>query len=306
MNSVDGAPRARVLVVDDDQLMREILCDFLAPAGYAIESAGDGAEAWEILNRSPHPFDVLVTDRDMPRMNGMELLAKVKSDARFNRMPVIFQTSMSAVEEIAEGINAGVYYYLTKPYEQKVLLALVDTAIGELRRYRELGDQTKRYVHSLRLLDSGEFRFRTLQEVYEMTSLLAFLSCHREKVVAGLSELLLNAVEHGNLGITYAEKSELVTEGLWQQEIERRQQTPEFRDLFVTVQLTRAPERTTFRIIDQGKGFDPAKYLNFDPERATDVHGRGIAMSRLMSFSTVEYQGCGNEVVAVAETAPAA
>ncbi|HLD95062.1 MAG TPA: response regulator, partial [Alphaproteobacteria bacterium] len=52
------------------------------------------------------------------------------------------------------------------------------------------------------------------------------------------------------------------------------------------------------RIKDQGNGFDWKKYLELSPERATDPHGRGIAMAKTLSFSRLEYQGCGNEVVA--------
>lgn len=301
MNSSATEAPARVLIVDDDLMMREILGIYLEPGGYQVVSAGDGQEAWDILQHSPEPFDVLVTDREMPVMDGMQLLAKVKADSRFDHLPVIFQTALNSREEVVEGINAGVYYYLTKPYEQKVLLALIDAAIGDERRYRAIGEQAKRYMKTLELLHKGEFRFRSLQDVYEMSALLSHLSCQPEKVASGLSELLLNAVEHGNLGITYAEKSEFALEGKWQQEVERRLELPEYRERHVTVELLREPSSTTFKIIDQGKGFDPEKYLEFDPQRATDVHGRGIAMSRLMSFSTVEYLGCGNQVLARVE-----
>lgn len=298
MSYTSSEAPARVLIVDDDLMMREILSVYLEPGGYQVVSASDGLEAWEILQNAPEPFDVLVTDREMPNMNGMELLAKVKGDSRFDHLPVIFQTGLTSREEIVDGINAGVYYYLTKPYEQKVLLALINAAIGDERRYRSLEEQAKRHVKTLNLLHQGEFRFRTLQDVYEMSALLSHLSCQPERVVSGLSELLLNALEHGNLGITYSEKSELVTEGIWQQEVERRQELPEFRERFITVELLREPSRTTFKITDQGKGFNPEKYMQFDPERATDVHGRGIAMSRMMSFDSLEYLGCGNQVLA--------
>lgn len=301
MKSTAADAPARVLVVDDDLMMREILGIYLEPGGYEVVSASDGQEAWDILQHSATPFDVLVTDREMPAMNGMQLLAKVKADPRFDRLPVIFQTGLTSRDEIVEGINAGVYYYLTKPYEQKVLLALIDAAIGDERRYRSIGEQAKRYVKTLELLHQGEFRFRSLHDVYEMSALLSHLSCQPEKVASGLSELLLNAVEHGNLGITYAEKSEFVLEGVWQHEVERRLQLPEYRERYVTVELLREPASTTFKITDQGKGFNPEEYMEFDPLRATDVHGRGIAMSRLMSFGSVEYLGCGNQVVARVE-----
>lgn len=60
----------------------------------------------------------------------------------------------------------------------------------------------------------------------------------------------------------------------------------------------RLADRVSFTITDQGEGFDWRRFLNFDPERAFDPNGRGIAMARMMSFAEVEYQGKGNVVVA--------
>lgn len=289
----------KVLVADDEPYMRELLREYLEPEGYIVETAEDGAVAWDKLNASPDQFDVLVTDRNMPNMNGLQLLSNVKHDARFESLPVIFQTAYAAREEMVEGLRAGVYYYLAKPYERQVLVALVSSAIEEKQRIRRLREEVTHHDKAYALLHQGEFRCRTLAEVHQLTALLGQLSCNPGRVVGGLSELLLNALEHGNLGIKYAEKGELVMAGQWQQEVEKRQQLPEFRDKYVSVALLRDPAQTIFTITDQGEGFDVSKYLTFDPDRAVDVHGRGIAMARMMSFDSVEYLGRGNQVIAV-------
>jgi CheY-like chemotaxis protein len=290
--------KAKVLIVDDMKLMREILRKFLESDGYLVQSASNGLEAWQMLNGSEQAFDIVVTDRDMPQMDGMELLAKIKGDPRFAELPVIFQTGASSRDAIVEGIKAGVYHYLTKPYDEKVLLAFVASAIDDSRRHKALKTRITNKRVALSLLRKAEFGFRTLNEIKGLTTLLADLSCNPEKVATGLSELLLNSVEHGNLGISYQEKTELVSQGRWREEIERRLNQPEYEDKFVVVKIVREPTRTTFTIKDQGKGFDPSTFLTFSPERATDLHGRGIALSRMLSFDSLDYLGNGNQVVA--------
>lgn len=294
---------ATVLVVDDEAPMRDLLREYLEPEGYTVVTAKDGAEAWGLLEDGSLHFDALLTDRNMPRMNGLQLLAKVQQEPRFHELPVIFQTAYAAREEMAEGLRAGVYYYLAKPYDRLVLLALLGTAIDEYRQRCHLRSEASRRNQALGLLRSGEFRYRTLEESHLLTPLLAQLSCDPQKVVAGLSELLVNAVEHGNLEITYPEKGALLAQGLWQEEIERRLALPEYRDRYARVELLAEARQTTFIITDQGRGFDWHKYLAFDPDRAMDIHGRGIALSRLMSFDSLEYLGSGNQVMAIVRQA---
>jgi anti-sigma regulatory factor (Ser/Thr protein kinase) len=122
-----------------------------------------------------------------------------------------------------------------------------------------------------------------------------------ERLAIGLIELFLNAVEHGNLGIGYKEKSVLNLNGTWDVEIERRMALPENASKVVEVEFQRVQKEIRFRIRDQGQGFDWESYLQFSPERAFDSHGRGIALARNLSFSRLEYQGSGNEVIAVCD-----
>ncbi len=123
----------------------------------------------------------------------------------------------------------------------------------------------------------------------------------------GLSELMLNAVEHGNLGIDYGEKGRLIEDGNWQEEIERRLAEPSQVGRHASIEFRRESTHLSFTIRDQGAGFEWQRYLDLDPARAFDSHGRGIAMARHLAFASLEYQGTGNEVrvrVALLEQAP--
>ena len=114
--------------------------------------------------------------------------------------------------------------------------------------------------------------------------------------VVGLRELVVNAVEHGNLEISFDENTELLASGEWQAEIERRLGTVEMRDRFATVELRLDDDSYTIGIIDQGKGFNSGVFLDPETAPAALLHGRGMALAMEAGFSSVEYRGAGNEV----------
>ncbi|MBF0185026.1 MAG: response regulator [Magnetococcales bacterium] len=287
----------RLLIVDDDEFMRSVTEDLLQQAGYTVTGAEDGLDAWQRLQEQPLPFDLVLLDWQMPRMDGMELLHRLKADDRFHELPVVMLTGHDRQQEIAAGLAAGAYYYLTKPSPENVLRCVIQNALQEAQKKKELRTLIGQKTMALHLLRQAEFRLRSLAEAEKMSLLLAEVSQQPERTVGGYSELLINAIEHGNLGITYSEKSQLVLNGLWRQEVERRLQEARFLSLYVTVRMEKQPDHYTVTIIDQGNGFEWQKYLEFSTERAFDLHGRGVAMSKAASFDRLEYQGNGNTVI---------
>jgi CheY-like chemotaxis protein len=288
--------KAKILAVDDEAFNLDILSDYLANDGYEVISAEDGVIAMQRLEEHPD-IDVIVLDRMMPNMNGMEVLEKVKSDTRFREIPVIMQTAAASSEQVLQGIKAGVYYYLTKPYEDVMLLSIVKSALLDARSRKEMKDEVSKHKRVLGMMEQSRFRFRTLEEAKNLAYFIATCFPDPHTVVYGLNELFINAIEHGNLGITYAEKTKLVMNGVWLEEIEKRLNLPEnkTKHAYFSFELKKDVIKTHLK--DQGTGFDWKKYLELSPDRATDPHGRGIATSKMMSFSSMEYLGCGNEVV---------
>ncbi len=110
----------------------------------------------------------------------------------------------------------------------------------------------------------------------------------------GLNELMLNAIEHGNLGIGYRKKERLLREGRWREEVERRLGLPENGNKFASLIFEATEEAIVVRIEDQGDGFDWRSYLDFSLDRADDPNGRGIAAARELAFPNLSYQGSGN------------
>lgn len=289
----------RILVVDDNQLNLDIIGEYLEDCGYDLTMASSGEEAWARMEAAARPFDLVVLDRMMPGMDGVELLSLIKHDARFSATPVIMQTAAGDPEQVREGLEAGAYYYLTKPFEPETLQTIVRAAVDDLRRHDELSHQIHKQSQALGLLERAEFTVRTLEEAQELAALMAALCPAPELAVMGLSELLVNGIEHGNLGIDFLEKSRLKESDRWRDEVDRRMALPENAAKRVRLSMTRGVEDWIFEIEDEGPGFDWESFLEMRPERAFSPNGRGIALARQLVFSELEYQGCGNRVRAL-------
>lgn len=290
---------ARILLADDEPLNLEILSESLDDAGYSVTCARDGQEAWDLLQESTGQFDALLLDRMMPRLDGLSVLERVKSSPRHALVPVILQTARTSAHELREGMRAGAFYYLCKPFDDETMLAVVKSAVEDHQRYREVLDSALRGARTSLLLERGTFSFRTPDEARDLAALLSGVVADGARVSMGLVELLLNAVEHGNLGITYEDKSRLNELGNWEAEVARRLELPEHRDKRARVEVSREPFGLRFLISDCGPGFDWRRYLEIDEARAAHTHGRGIAIAKQMCFDELRFLGSGNRVEAI-------
>jgi chemotaxis protein histidine kinase CheA/ActR/RegA family two-component response regulator len=110
-----------VLIVDDSITVRELLSMTFSKAGYRVEQARDGLEAWEKL-RSGLPCDLIFCDVEMPRMDGLELLSRLQQDPDLQDLPIAMLTSRGASKHKKMAANLGAKGYFTKPYLEEVLL----------------------------------------------------------------------------------------------------------------------------------------------------------------------------------------
>lgn len=125
----DARAARRILVVDDSLTVREMERKLLAARGYRVDTAVDGMDGWNMA-RSGN-YDLLVTDIDMPRMDGIELVSLVRQDARLQNLPVMIISYKDRPEDRARGMNAGADYYLAKgSFHDTTLLDAVFDLIG--------------------------------------------------------------------------------------------------------------------------------------------------------------------------------
>lgn len=122
--------RKRVLVVDDSLTVRELERKLLLNRGYDVAVAVDGMEGWNMLRGES--FDLVITDVDMPRMDGIELVTRLKGDARLSDTPVMVVSYKDREEDRQRGLDAGADYYLAKSsFHDDALMQAVDDLIGE-------------------------------------------------------------------------------------------------------------------------------------------------------------------------------
>jgi len=122
--------KKRILVVDDSLTVREVERRLLENAGYDVTTAIDGMDGWNTL--TTHSFDLLVSDVDMPRMNGIDLVRTVKTDPLLKDIPVMIVSYKDREEDRLRGLEAGANYYLTKgSFHDESLLTAVHDLIGE-------------------------------------------------------------------------------------------------------------------------------------------------------------------------------
>lgn len=144
-----------------------------------------------------------------------------------------------------------------------------------------------------------EITFRTLDEATDAASEVA-ASCPDPTLAAiGINELLVNAIEHGNLELTYADKSRLGNHQAWAEEIEHRLRDPRYSHRFARVTLERRATELVISVHDQGPGFDAGPYFEFDRDRLHHHHGRGIALARHLCFDDLTFHDGGRQAVAI-------
>ena len=120
----------KLLVVDDSSTMRRIIKNTLARLGHKdVLEGADGVEGWNQMNSNPD-IDMLITDWNMPEMNGLELVKKVRADERFKDLPIIMVTTEGGKAEVITALKAGVNNYIVKPFTPQVLKEKLAAVMG--------------------------------------------------------------------------------------------------------------------------------------------------------------------------------
>jgi CheY-like chemotaxis protein len=124
---------SRVLIVDDEDSMRQLVARAIAMDGHDIMTASDGAEALEILGSTDSAFDLLLTDIQMPIMDGIALALAAARD--FPDLTILLMTGFAEQRERASGLNAIAYDVITKPFS----VADIRTAVADALASRKMG-----------------------------------------------------------------------------------------------------------------------------------------------------------------------
>lgn len=298
----ENARRNRVLLVEDDRLSLAVLQSELEKLGYAVEIAGNGAEAYALIREDPLRADVIITDRMMPVMDGLALTKRLKSEAETADIPVVLLTGATEAADITAGIEAGAFYYITKPAQSELISSVLGSAMREVNRRQTVKTRLSSHQSAFSNIEILRAKLRTPQEVEPVAGLLASLHDQPEKIIQGVYELLQNAVEHGVLRFGFNEKARLLAEGLWETALRERASSPNYAGGHVQATMLRKENGLILTIKDTGTGFNWRSYLSADPARAVGQSGRGIVRAKTFIFDKLVYNDAGNEVSAVSLT----
>ena len=288
-----AAMSSTLLLIDDDVMIHRMLVHAFRNDSYTPVSKHSGEEALAWMQQNFQNVEAIILDWELPGVNGLQVLKQLKSEEQYKDIPVVMLTSHNAKSEIQEGIESGAYYYVTKPFNKAFLLSIVGRAVHDFRDLRALKHQLSSSMNPFSNMLTGSFRVRTLEEAQRLSVMIANASETPDRSLL-ICELLNNAVEHGNLGIGYEEKTLLIEENRLMDEIRERLENPDYKNKYALVQIERNNGALKINVKDEGEGFDYKRFLQFDESRIFDNHGRGIA--RASAMLQINYLGKGNEV----------
>ena len=290
-----NAPR-KVLLIDDEALVRDELGGLLTDEGYELITAGDGETGLAIF-RSEAP-DMVITDVRMPRRDGLSIAMSIREEAPSTPITVITGHGNEAM--VVKALRAGVTDFIKKPVRLDDLIHALERMEAALRLAR---------AHGRELPSSVSLLEQTL--VYELendlTAVPLFADTLLRKIDAmgyprtaselciAVRELVINAIEHGNLELSYEDKSRALDRGNLAHVIANRQRQAEFCQRRTTVRVLRRGSSVSIRVTDQGRGFDWKRLP--DPTDGSYLladHGRGVLLAR-MAVDDLTFNEAGNE-----------
>lgn len=279
-----------ILAVDDEEVNLELLSLTIQRLGCKPIEAHDGQEAWEYLNAHPEEVDLVILDRMMPKMTGTYLSSRIHQNPDMQHIPIVFQSGKVGANNHVEAVDAGAQFYLTKPFARQDLVDMIRSAAYRVDHYRIL----RQRIREIGYPSEKIMAITCLEDVYDVAAKLARFFPEKKAMIQGIFELLLNAFEHGVLGIGFELKSQLIREDNWLEEIYRRSKLPENADRHATVSIEYQLDKLSVVTRDPGEGFDWQRYITFDPDHVTRLNGRGCADAHRV-IPGLEYRNNGSE-----------
>lgn len=296
--------KATVLLVDDDRSALLMMEGRLEDLGYDVISVTNGAEAFALLRETPSAADIVMTDRMMPVLDGLGLTRRLKRETATKHLPVIILTGAKDPEDVSAGLEAGAFYYLTKPPSETLVASVLTSALQEIDRQRKIRADLMGHQSAFRNMEVVRFRLSKPDEVDGVVSMLASMQEASEKAIQGIYELVQNGIEHGVLRFGLAAKSELVAAGRWDEALAERAADPAYDGGSVEATAMRREDGLYISVKDDGPGFNWRPFLTTDPSRAGAACGRGIARAANFAFDRLSYDESGNQAVAILSHAP--
>lgn len=286
----------KILIVEDDHASRLFLESLLESNNYDFRSAENGIEGLNIFDE--YNPDIVLSDIKMPIMDGLELLEAIR-DKNSDAIVVII-TAFGSENYAIQALHLGANNYLKKPVSGQELLRLLKkykAIISGKYSPESLPGQILNRTYSI-VFKSQFSKIPKIVDKVMIESAIEIEDSEKVNIELGLVELITNAVEHGNLGISYIEKQTALDKGTLSELFDERIHNEKYKNRKVKIDFFTDEEKYQWTITDDGEGFnwksipDPT-----DQEHILELNGRGIFISKFL-FDKIEYSGNGNIVTA--------
>ena len=285
----------KVLVVEDDAALLVYVKDTLEAEGHETRTAENGRQGFKLY----HEFkpDMVISDIQMPEISGLELLKAIRRTQSETIM--ILMTAYGSEEYAMQALRLGADNYLKKPVRHADLLPLLrkyDTLVKNRTIRRQVFGMIVRKEFTM-LFDTNIEQLPRIVDHLVLETGNIFSERERLSIRLGLFELLANAVEHGNLGITRAEKRNALQAGTLTELYTERLAVSELAARKITVKCLLEPQNCEWVISDEGKGFDWQTVIRSQQKTSDSLaeHSRGILVAQYQ-FDDCKYLGTGNSV----------
>jgi len=289
---------ARVLVAEDSPTQAQFVNFLLRDAGHEVELTVNGVDALAAIRRQLP--DVVLTDMQMPQMNGLELVEALRSE--FPGLPVVLNTEFGSEELAVQALRSGAAYYIPKRNLAREVASLLEEllSVGSARKKQTLFlDRLSQTENQFILENDTDLVPQVVGHVESVMKQMAlFDESEQMRIGIAVHEAVVNGMVHGNLEIGSELKS-----GDWQayhDTIASRSKSTPYCDrrVVVVIRARRGPYLEV-RVKDQGLGFDPGKLPDpTDPANIGKASGRGLLLIRTF-FDSVNHSSTGNEIIMV-------
>lgn len=287
----------RILIVDDEQSILDAMAEAIRILEFSVITAKNGDEGWQKFEEEKP--DVVVTDVRMPNRDGLTLTTQIKASRP--SCPVIVVTGFGSEQAAVSALKAGASDYLVKPFQLSELRNAVDRACSLIRSQKadEYVVSVLDHITSTLILENFPERLGGIVNLVLKTLTVCLTDKQALSLRVALQELLINAIEHGNLNVSPEEKANALMDDTYDQLLEARRGMPEYgqRRVRLTFSHDVVLGKVEFGIVDEGEGFDWARILEQDARQLPKSagSGRGIFLVRTL-VPNVRYHGKGNEV----------
>ncbi|MBZ0273211.1 response regulator [bacterium] len=281
----------KVLVVDDDAMIRRLVARTLMPGARQVIEAGDGEEGLACF-REARP-DAVLSDIVMPRTDGLAFLRQIRQIDP--GVPAVVMTGESTEERAITAARLGVVDYLLKPFEMSELTCVMERLerLAWLRAHPTAGD-----LAELAVTDRIELRLdNDLPAAHKVLDrLFALVGVDDGDLMVGVLEVVLNAIEHGNLELGHEYKSRLESVHDYNTFLVKRARMTPYRDRRARISMSIDGDVWECVVEDEGSGFDwRARLASERDANFTLHHGRGVLLAHAL-FDEFEYNDKGNRV----------